>query len=79
MINMNKPTVTDYTKYATTKEELERLRVCNNIIKALNDFNKIGAIHWGSIITAVRGRLKFDHVKQSLVPNEEFIIQKPVR
>ncbi len=37
MINMNKPTVTDYTKYATTKEELERLRVCNNIIKALND------------------------------------------
>ena len=79
MINMKKPSVTDFTKYASTREELERLRLCNNLIKGLNDFHKVAPLRWGSIIQAVSGRLKFDHEKQSLVPNEEFVIQKPIR
>ena len=75
LIDMKKPTKADFTDYAETPEEIEKLNDCKNFIKALNNLsgkNTYTMFEQHQILQLTKKALRGGH-NSTIMPNKDFI------
>lgn len=75
------PTIGDFSYYATTPEQLERLDKAKKLLDAFNEFSKLEGnqdLRFSMLPRATPYRFNLDHKLQKLYPNPDYIIKGKV-
>ena len=71
------PTIADFSSYATTPEQMERLEKSKKLLEVYDDFIKLEGnqdLKFAMIAKATPFRFNLDHKLQKLYPNPNYII-----
>ena len=79
LTGLKKPKIEHFSTFAETPEELDKLGVIETFIDAFYGLGEYGTLYPQNIVQGSSGKLSFDHMKQRIVPNADWIKDTPRR